>query len=212
MRSTRLTRQITTYRVKTADPGEHHLLIEHPRLVGWSLTAPDPTHVELSANAYRIPVTLPGDTQGTLAVTMEHPLEETIRLLDLTDDRLGVLVASNELEPSVRKCARGARFAAASAWTAERRAREAEGATSSACRRRKAAARQSRGGRTRYGAIQADARQARRNRSDDHDLIRQLRKSCRRDRDGQGTAARFRLRPHSLNVKAERQCTPDDAA
>ena len=102
MRLTRLTRQITTYRVKTADPGEHHLLIEHPRLVGWSLTAPDPTHVELSANAYRIPVTLPGDTQGTLAVTMEHPLEETIRLLDLTDDRLGVLVASNEIEPSVK--------------------------------------------------------------------------------------------------------------
>ena len=103
MRLTRLTRQITTYRVKTADPGEHHLLIEHPRLVGWSLTAPDPTHVELSANAYRIPVTLPGDTQGTLAVTMERPLEETIRLLDLADDRLGVLVTSNELEPSVRK-------------------------------------------------------------------------------------------------------------
>jgi hypothetical protein len=102
MRLTRLTRQITTYRVKTADPGEHHLLIEHPRLVGWSLTTPDPTHVELSANAYRIPVTLPGDTQGTLAVTMEHPLEETIRLLDLTDDRLGVLVASNELEPSIK--------------------------------------------------------------------------------------------------------------
>jgi hypothetical protein len=102
MRLTRLTRQITTYRVKTADPGEHHLLIEHPRLVGWSLTAPDPTHVELSANAYRIPVTLPGDTQGTLAVTMEQPLEETIRLLDLTDDRLGVLVASNEIEASVK--------------------------------------------------------------------------------------------------------------
>ena len=103
MRLTRLTRQITTYRVKTADPGEHHLLIEHPRLVGWSLTAPDPTHVELSTNAYRIPVTLPGGTQGTLAVTMERPLEETIRLFDLADDRLGVLVASNELEPSVRK-------------------------------------------------------------------------------------------------------------
>jgi len=33
---------------------------------------------------------------------MEHPLEETIRLLDLTDDRLDVLVASNEIEPSVK--------------------------------------------------------------------------------------------------------------
>ena len=34
---------------------------------------------------------------------MERPLEETIRLFDLADDRLGVLVASNELEPSVKK-------------------------------------------------------------------------------------------------------------
>src|SRR5260370_35809093 len=46
MRLTQLTRQITTYRVKTADPGEHHLLIEHPRLGGWSLNTPDPTHVD----------------------------------------------------------------------------------------------------------------------------------------------------------------------
>ena len=103
MRLTRLARQITTYRLKAASDGEHRLLVEHPRLAGWSLAAPDPTHVELSANAYRIPVTLPGGTQGTLAVTMERPLEETIRLVDLADDRLGVLVASNELEPSVKK-------------------------------------------------------------------------------------------------------------
>ena len=34
---------------------------------------------------------------------MERPLEETIRLLDLADDRLGVFVASNELEPPVKK-------------------------------------------------------------------------------------------------------------
>ena len=34
----------------------------------------------------------------------QDPLrEETIRLLDLADDRLGVLVESNEIEPSVKK-------------------------------------------------------------------------------------------------------------
>ena len=103
MRLTRLARQITTYRVKTASDGEHHLLIEHPRLAGWSLAAPDPAHVELSADAYRIPVTLTGDKQSVIAVTLERPLEETIRLIDLADDRLGVLVASNELDPSVKK-------------------------------------------------------------------------------------------------------------
>jgi len=48
-------------------------------------------------------VTLTGSKQNNVVVTMERPLEETIRLLDLADDRLGVLVASNELEPSVKK-------------------------------------------------------------------------------------------------------------
>src|ERR1700731_2381292 len=103
MRLTRLTRQITTYRVKTADPGERNLLIEQLRLAGWSLATLNPTHVELSADAYRIPVTLAGNKQSLITVTMERPLEETIRLLDLADDRLGVLVASNEIEPSVKK-------------------------------------------------------------------------------------------------------------
>jgi len=103
MRLTRLARQITTYRVKMASNGEHRLLIEHPRLPGWSLAAPDPAHVELSADAYRIPLTLTGDKQRVIALTLERPLEETIRLVDLADDRLGVLVASNELDPSVKK-------------------------------------------------------------------------------------------------------------
>ena len=103
MRLTRLARQITTYRLKAASDGEHRLLVEHPRLAGWSLAAPDPTHVELSADAYRIPVTLTGDKQSVIAVTLERPLDETIRLLDLADDRLGVLIASNEIEPAVKK-------------------------------------------------------------------------------------------------------------
>ncbi len=103
MRLTRLARQITTYRLKAAGDGEHRLLIEHPRPAGWSLATPDPTHVELTADAYRIPATLTGSKQSNVAVTMERQLEETIRLLDLADDRLSVLVATNELEPSVKK-------------------------------------------------------------------------------------------------------------
>ena len=103
MRLTRLARQITTYRLKTAGDGEHRLLIEHPRPAGWSLATPDPTYVELTADAYRIPATLTGNEQSNVAVTMERQLEETIRLVDLADDRLSVLVATNELEPSVKK-------------------------------------------------------------------------------------------------------------
>src|ERR1700738_2681280 len=49
------------------------------------------------------PATLTGSKQSNVAVTMERQLEEAIRLLDLADDRLSVLVATNELEPSVKK-------------------------------------------------------------------------------------------------------------
>src|SRR5271169_740118 len=72
MRLTRLARQITTYRLRAASDGEHRLLIEQPRLAGWSLATPDPTHVEFSADAYRIPVTLTGSKQNNVVMTMER--------------------------------------------------------------------------------------------------------------------------------------------
>jgi hypothetical protein len=83
MRLTRLARQITTYRLKAASDGEHRLLIEHPRLAGWSLALPEPTSVELTADAYRIPVTLNGNKPNNVTVTMERPLEETTSFLTL---------------------------------------------------------------------------------------------------------------------------------
>lgn len=102
MRLTRLVRQITTYRVKAGEGPDRRLIIEHPRLDGWTLAAPGPSMVELSADAYRVAVGVSGGSEKVIAVTMERPVEETIRLVDLADDRLGVFVSSPEIEPSVR--------------------------------------------------------------------------------------------------------------
>jgi hypothetical protein len=103
LRLTRKIRQTATYRIKMASIGERRLIIEQPRLAGWTLAAPDPARVELSADAYRIPATVTPNKETVVGVTLERPLEETIRLMDVTDDTLAVLVASNELEASVRK-------------------------------------------------------------------------------------------------------------
>ena len=106
LRLNRLVRQTTTYRVKTgaAAPGlPSQLLIEHPRRFGWTLTAPDPHSVELSAGSYRIPAALAGKKEGVVTVIEDQPLEEAIGLADLEDDRLGVLVASQELDPKIRQ-------------------------------------------------------------------------------------------------------------
>jgi hypothetical protein len=79
------------------------VLLEQPRRGGATLTAPDPKTVELAANAYRIPYTVPAGGSGALAVVEEEPIEETIRITDLDDNRLGTLVSSTELDPKLRQ-------------------------------------------------------------------------------------------------------------
>jgi hypothetical protein len=103
MRVNRVIRWTTSYRVKAAAAPPPHLLIEQPRRPGAALTSPDPKTVELTAQVYRIPFTLPAKGEGALAVVEEQPIEETVRLLDIDDARLGVLVSSSEIDPKVRQ-------------------------------------------------------------------------------------------------------------
>jgi hypothetical protein len=103
LRLTRRLSQTTIYRIKTANPDTHRLIVEQPRLPGWNLVVPDPAKVELAPNAYRIPAPIAPDKQTALTVTLQRPLEETIRLLDLDQDQLGVYAASTELSANVRK-------------------------------------------------------------------------------------------------------------
>jgi hypothetical protein len=103
MRIGRVLRWTTVYRVKSAGPPPPALIIEHPRRPGAALTAPDPKGVELTPRAYRIPATLPADGTGELAVVEEQPVEETIRLLDLDENRIGVLLSSAELDPAMKQ-------------------------------------------------------------------------------------------------------------
>ena len=93
----------TSYRVKAALTPPPNLVIEQPRRPGATLTAPDPKTVELTADAYRLPFTLPPKGEGGVTVTEDQPIEETIRLLDIDDSRLGVLVSSAELDPKARQ-------------------------------------------------------------------------------------------------------------
>jgi hypothetical protein len=67
------------------------------------LTSPDPKNVELTPQDYRIPANLPADGDGSLTVVEEQPIEETIRLLDIDENRLGVLASSVDLDPKMRQ-------------------------------------------------------------------------------------------------------------
>lgn len=107
MRVERMTRWTTRYRVKSASPASPTLVVEQPRRAGATLRTPDPKSVELTAQAYRIPLALPASGDSSLSVVEEEPNEETIGLLDLGDDRLAALVASRELDPGLRQALGG---------------------------------------------------------------------------------------------------------
>jgi hypothetical protein len=103
MRLNRMIHWTTSYRVKAAGAPPPHLLIEQKRRPGVTLTAPDPKTVELTAAAYRIPFALPASGEGSLTVVEDQPIEETIRLLDIDDSRLGALVSASELDAKTRQ-------------------------------------------------------------------------------------------------------------
>ncbi len=99
----RMIRWTTSYKVKAVSPAAPNLLIEQPRRAGATLTAPDPKTVELTGQAYRIPLTLPADGSTAVSVSEDQPIEETIRLVELDDNRLAALVSSTELDPKLRQ-------------------------------------------------------------------------------------------------------------
>jgi hypothetical protein len=103
MRIGRVLRWTTTYRLKSSGPPPPALLIEQKRRPGAVLTSPDPKNVELTPQDYRIPANLSADGDGNLTVVEEKPIEETIRLLDIDENRLGALVSSVELDPKMRQ-------------------------------------------------------------------------------------------------------------
>src|SRR5439155_13554982 len=102
MRVNRVIRSTTSYRAK-ATVAPPPMLLEQPRRQGAALMSPDPKTVELTAESYRVPFVLPAAGEGSLNVVEEQPIEETIRLLDIDDNRLGALVSSNELDPKLRQ-------------------------------------------------------------------------------------------------------------
>jgi hypothetical protein len=104
MHLTRLNRMTTTDRITSSTPPAR-LIIEKPALGGNSrLTSPPSDQVERTpAGAYRIPATLDTKGNGTVTIVEEQPLEETIELLDLGDDQLGVFIDAKELDPKVHQ-------------------------------------------------------------------------------------------------------------
>lgn len=95
---TRTDRQTLRYTVAAPKTEGRRIIVEQPMSPGWTLVEP----AGKTAAAYRVAIDLkPGETQS-LRFTLEHPREETFRVLDINDEELGVFVKDSSLAPPVR--------------------------------------------------------------------------------------------------------------
>jgi hypothetical protein len=104
----RLDRMTTTDRITSSSPPPG-LIIEKAGMGGeWRLVGPPNGQVERTpGGTYRIPAPLDAKGNGTVTIVEERPLEDTVQLLDLDDDQLGVYVSAKELDPKVHQALAG---------------------------------------------------------------------------------------------------------
>jgi hypothetical protein len=95
-------RQTFTFRVSAPAGEARRLLIEQPMLQGWKLVEPK-DHVEQTANAYRVNLDLKPGEGSTLTFAFEQPRLEELRITDLTQDRIGLVVASPAIGPEIKQ-------------------------------------------------------------------------------------------------------------
>lgn len=102
MTVTLMERQTTTYTTAGSVGEERTLVIEHPRRPGWTLAEPKGTAPDTTADAYRLPLTVPADGKAALTVTLERPRLERVVLADLSADQLGAQLSGRTLPPALK--------------------------------------------------------------------------------------------------------------
>lgn len=100
----RLARRTTVYRLKGAQGEPRRVIIEHPRIAGWSLDAPDEKKaaVKLAEGTYRITVDLKPGEERRLEVVTSHPQRDSLSLLSLRVPTVHAFAGTETLSPEVR--------------------------------------------------------------------------------------------------------------
>jgi hypothetical protein len=95
-------RLATAYAVEAPADQDLDVLIEHPRQYNWELVAPD-GDIETTQTHYRLLLQVPAGEIGTLAVVMEAPRYESMRLGDLYRDQVVYYAQNSDLPDDVRE-------------------------------------------------------------------------------------------------------------
>ena len=101
LRLTRVQRRATTYAASRSASEARRLLIEHNRLNGWELAAPDAA-LDETADAYRFALDVPAGETIELEVVLERTRGELLALVDLSETRLLALSRDAALDEDLR--------------------------------------------------------------------------------------------------------------
>ncbi|MDI1475219.1 DUF4139 domain-containing protein [Polyangium sp. y55x31] len=98
----RVERRTTTYTIKGAADEDRVLVVEHPRIQGFSLAAPTEGVIGTTDTHVRIRREVPKGQTVRLDAVLERPIEQSIVIGSITAQELGVLLASTEMSAEVR--------------------------------------------------------------------------------------------------------------
>lgn len=98
---TTVDRRTTVYTIAGAADSARNVVIEHPRINGWTLVEPA-GQVDTTADSLRLPVSVAAGGSATLTVALERPRSERLALLDLPDARVTAFAEQGALPQAVR--------------------------------------------------------------------------------------------------------------
>src|SRR5262249_38225641 len=89
---TRTQRQTTVYKIAAPVGEARKVIIDHPKLAGWTLVAP--SGAEETAGAHRLTVALKASEAQTVTAVLETPVLETLRISDMADNQIAGVAAT----------------------------------------------------------------------------------------------------------------------
>lgn len=95
-------RRATAYAIQAPEGHDLDVLIEHAKQYNWELVLPE-GEIEATQTHYRLLLQVPAGELGTLAVIMEAPRYESLRLVDLYRDQVLYYAENSELPENVRE-------------------------------------------------------------------------------------------------------------
>jgi hypothetical protein len=97
---TRTQRQTTVYKIAAPVSEARKVIIDHPKMAGWTLVAPGGT--EETAGAHRLTVALKAGEAQTVMAVLEMPVLETLRVADMADDQIAEVTDTRSVATEIK--------------------------------------------------------------------------------------------------------------